>query len=639
MGLGEDVGSASIQIAKEITPEMAKILAKLIESTFSLAKGTGKLIWNVTLKEKYDEMQQEKQELKGLEKIRKNSGFVSLNKFMAQNDELAFVNLDEWIDSNKDIETLDKILKNYGIQCAFRREEVDLDGNGRNDLNVFCPKGKEQLFQEALKDFYQQKVNEVVMQQQYSEEMKENNIDLDYIDVVGDEQKAQISEIVNQRFENLNTNNPNWDNEKCFDLAWENATFENKSNELLADTGLTKKQQLINNINQLVKKDEDFIVVEGKVLMFKDEKENYHVIDLHNKKYVMFDEKLLNQHCKDMGMNIENPVKTLEESVKEAKITLKEQQYALESKYKDFSPEQQKFVKETMMLQAKNPNVNLSQIDDPNLDIRSMLFLREAQKMKMDITELLQNEYSAKQIQAFVKLKELESEVGTIQPQIYETFKDKTLTDKQIEAMLDRVIETPNISNEKLVETAEKVAEQQKRVDNIIDGVEEKQVQREDIDVAINEAKEVKAINEISKSKVVQEISVTDTSDLQQTYKQLPSDHADNRGDWKLYETENKFDYFINENNEIKAVCSIDEVEKTFKLDEALKKPPAFENGSGKWHEYSKLKNGKVLVNEKGKAKMETVLSKQKAMQLTKTKANEIKEVGQKFKNIKGNDR
>lgn len=630
MGLGEDMASTTLDVVKNVTPEMAKILAKLFSVVVDLGKGSGALAWDTLFKDPYEDMQR-----------KSGAGKQDLVSFLYKHPNLTEINVDTLYQTNEQKKDFEKIMIKYRIPYAIQNKGTDLNGNGVPDVNMYIPDEYKFVWQEAKKEIIAINIERQANEKLHGKELEEKGIDIDNTRTMSQDQLNKVGEIVDKQYFMLNQNNPNWDNEKCFDEVLANAAIEKKTDIFIDISESTKKDLLIKELrNQL--KEEDLLVVDKNFIFFKDAAEQYHYVDLFNKNYVSFNEVQMKELFIQQGINIEgcDLSKELEAYMKAANQTLKSQESMLETKYKEYSPIKKEFIKDSLLKSTQNNDIKIEQFDDPKLSISQMVMLREAQEHKLDMGEILRHNYSPKRIQALINLKELEKEVGRIDEKVYEIFKDESLTDQQVDAMLDAVLEQPDITVKELEEVAKHVEQEQNRLDNVIDGIEEvDREERKGLEEMILEAKEEKMREVIEKSPTIAEIGFAEKNELNKIYKDLQASHIDKNGSWKLYESQNKFDYYINEKNEVKVVCLVENVEKGPKLQDALSNTPKYEEEQGKWFTYKQIKGADVVVNEKGKARIEAIISKERARTIKPQKAIQHKIGNKEIPKPKGPER
>ena len=647
--MGDEAASTVASIVKETAPVVTagvKITASVLDIMFKMvtktAGGISHGIWNVCFKDKWDTFLDDKHN-EQLYKIKlKNGGYHNFMEFMGKyekehlasreiSDIVLFRNENgniEQENSNAMFHIIQKDLREHGIAYTFGYPEFTKDlknstfnlnheFNGSNINILFRTEDEFKLTELEKKwqlDYIKLKHHEKYDPERQCEQQMVTPAQEKYELAIEEKiDKAAGQHIRNK--ESFKAEN------KILHEVWNKAELDGKSELILSD-GVSNKEQFFKELQKLLGKEQDerLFVLDDYRAVLMDDKNNLITVDTWNMEMESVDMAQLRDLLKKEysipveELTDEQIVSELKQYFKAANEKVQEREMNFETKYKDFSLGQKEFLRTSMIESLDNPDIKIEQFDDRKFTLGQMVWIKEAQIFQLDkshIRDIIMDNLPAKQIYGMVSLKKLEHSVGKVDRELYEVFKDKNLSRTEIDVMIDSVRKNPNMTKQELIEVREKVRMEQQKFENLVTrgtiAIEEKEIKK-DINLLIADAKMEERAQEIEHHELFQELQGKTKEEKEKDFNDLDKSYSDNAGHtWKHYGSENKFDYYINEAGESKAVLSIENVEKTEVIKDAMNKPPKYTDKDGtEWFSAAKDKKGtEILVTKEGKAKVE----------------------------------
>lgn len=404
---------------------------------------------------------------------------------------------------------------------------------------------------------------------------------------------------------------------KVWEKAWDNADFDEKLS-LEKYAGATRQDKLMEALKQEYGKkiSNKCFKLSDTQIAFQDKNNNMFFINAEMDIVVKMTPEQMQQYLEENYripekiLKKEDVSKNFSQMIEKANDKLQDFEYLRENKYKDYKPYEVEFFKDVFKEQMQNPDVKLELLDRKNFSFTKRLFLREAMRAGMDARKL--SNYNGNQIKALVVFKRKEAELGfDINKDVKEAVLQKGLKPKEIEVLINKVWENPNIDRQELDAVLKNIRSNQKEFGYFIEyggKIEIEMVpQKKDINIEKTLAKmEKETVLDATRSYAYKTLENRTTEERIGIYNGLEIEYEDNAGrKWAYYDSEHQFNYYISDTGEVKAVKMIEDLEKTQVIKNALSNVPKEIDSKGeKWFSVKQERGMEVLVNEKGKAKV-----------------------------------
>lgn len=451
--MSDDLASFTVSVAKELTPELIKLLFKAIGVTSNIAKstlkGTAKLVWGITFKEKWTEFQADRARLK-------RAGEQPLLKFLYKYPNLKSCDISKY--DNKKL--FKDIMIKYRIPYAIQ--------NDKN--NMYIPKDFEYVWLEAQKELNQKIIiEEICKNKDLVEKLEEKGIEAKNVDIVPRAEQRRISDLIEEDFIDEHT----------------------EVQEFLKEKVKENRSGLIIQKPSVVVRDEFALMDIGN--------DQFKYID--KDKEITFNADVIRGVMESQGIQLNLTDKQISENMRVYIRAANLEMRKMEHEVKDRPPLIKDFLMKTMIEKAQDPKMKIEAIMD-ECDLNKMIALREADRYGLNPNKLVEHNRSVEQIKALTCLKGMELERGEkFAPQVKELFRDNDLKSKEIDRMLSTVIENPNVSAGTLARVKAEVKDQKEKYYELKTGklskqksrqMEVEKTKRRSIDEAIKEAHEEK---------------------------------------------------------------------------------------------------------------------------------------------------
>lgn len=463
--MSDDLASFTTSIVKELTPELIRLLFKAIGVTSNIAKGTlkgtGKLLWGVTFKEKWAEFQVDRERLK-------KAGEQPLLKFLYKYPNLKSCDISQY-EGNKKL--FNDIMIKYRIPYTMQ--------NDKN--NMYIPKDFEYVWIEAEKELRQKMmIEEICKNKELVEKLEEKGIEAKNVDIIPRSEKGRIADTIEEDF-------------------------------------LAKHIETVNFLKEKVKENRSGFLIQKPSVVVRDD---FALMDIGNDQFkyidknreIVFNANVIRGVMESEGIKLDLTDKQINANMREyiraADLGIRK----MEHEVKNRSPLEKDFLIKTMIEKAQNPKMRIKAIME-ECDLDKMIALREAERYGLNPTALVENDRSIEQIKALTCLKAIEQERGEkFDKQLKELFKEDGISKNEIDSMLNAVIENPNVSIGTLARMKADVKDQKEKYQELKTGkpskqkirqIEAEKSKRRNIDEAIREAHEEKMRKQMERIKPV----------------------------------------------------------------------------------------------------------------------------------------
>lgn len=596
--LSDDFSSMSLEVTKEGVIVVGKTIESLVNILLAL-KDDGKDILKSGIESTKNKIEENRK------------GETTIHKMYQKGEPLTTKDVTDIFQSEKWRRTFDAWAEtNHFEYAVLKKPNAEKEGGVEYSIlfkqsDAF--KAQDCIWQTYLEMASYDSVNEI-----YGKECAEN-LDYTKAEVLSPEQKERIRIAVKEKFTYANSDRAEWNNEKVWEEAWKDSYFSDKRENIFSE------DFQINGVNVETQKKDVFLFHVQKSISseFGRENINENLLHIENKGIVYLDGEY-KLHYINLGdkTHISQPVtdketlKEVRQAIAKTNSKLKTINLQIENKYKDYTPEQKEFLRDSMERKWENPNIDVSQFDRKDFPVEKMASIRYCQEDLTDIADLnriLEKDFSAEQINVLYDA--MLSGVGK------EELFNPELSPSQMRAMTETLKENPFADREQLQKAAENISMYQKEVEmelfgGEIDNTENTKTERVSIDETIMEVRLEKSIETVKDhSQQLMKSPLKNEEEFSKFWFAAPAAHIDEKDvTWKEVASFEDCTCFVNENMATKVLVndrSFNPKSEEFNQLWDEGKPLYVDKDGTMWKSTRENLKGRVIMNDRGKTFVE----------------------------------